>query len=123
MKNSAVEQHSYYSELMLSQFEEIIEQRKKNLFPEGGSSGVSDVLLLDERDRPIYLACRADVSQLEMNANSTGRGITTTAHLREFIELVHLISAECTSIPASELRRYHLDLLRAMGAEMLQKRA
>lgn len=123
MNNSAVEQHSHRSALMLSEFEEIIEQRKQNLFPEGGSTGVSDVLLLDEGDRPLYLACHDDVSQLAFNASGAGRGITTTAHLREFIELVHMISAECTTIPASELRRYHLDLLRAMGAEMLQKRA
>jgi hypothetical protein len=123
MNNFAVELLSPNPALMLSHFREIIDQRKVALFPKGGHEGVSEVLLLDKKDRPLYLACRDDVSDHEITASSLERGITTAAHLREFIELVHLISAECSSIPASELRMYHLDLLRAMGDEILQKRA
>lgn len=121
--NFAVDQLTTNPELMLSHFRGVIEQRKVALFPKGGHEGVTEALLLDKTDRPLYLACLADVSEREISASSLACGIATAAHLREFIELVHLISAECTSIPASELRLYHLDLLRAMGDEILQKRA
>ncbi|EPA94780.1 hypothetical protein [Pseudomonas sp. G5(2012)] len=123
MNNFPVSQISNNPALVLSHFNEIIERRKAALFPEGAHDGVTEVLLLDRRDRPLYLASQVDVTQQEIEASYCERGITTTAHLREFIQLVHEISAACSTIAASELRSYHLDLLRAMRDEMVQKRA
>ncbi|TCV62850.1 hypothetical protein [Pseudomonas fluorescens] len=106
-------------QLRYSHYREIIEQRKRRLFPNGEEEGFADSLLLDRRDRPHYLAALAGISQLEIDAGLGERGIITTEHLREHIELVHQISAECRNVPAFELRLYSLDLLRAMKAEMV----
>lgn len=106
----------------LSHYEEIIQQRQKQLFGDLELEGYERVMLLDPDQRSPYLLCKAAVAEMELREPMASKGVKTPEDLREHIQLVHDLSAVYSNIPASELRCYSLDLLRSMEAEARSRR-
>lgn len=104
----------------LSHYNEIIQNRREALDLQ--SANLPAVLMLDSKeDRKRYLLCLASMKQFESIQGS--RGIHTLTDMQEFIELVDEIATAQHQTPASELRMFHLDLLRSMRSELQAKRA
>ncbi|HEP8970422.1 TPA: hypothetical protein VDU83_002761 [Pseudomonas aeruginosa] len=101
----------------LNHYEEVMQQRQKQLFGDLVMEGHERILLLDPEQRAPYLVCKAAVKEMEMREPLASKGVKTPEDHREFIQLVHDLSTVYSAIPASELRGYSLDLLRSMEKE------
>lgn len=100
--------------VLLSHFEELISQRRKNLGLEG--AGIQGVLLLDVNDRKTYLCCLAAMKHFE---SLHGRlGIQTPADMMEHIQLVEFLALHQSEMTPGDLRKCSLDLLRSMSASL-----
>lgn len=97
--------------VLIAHYEEVISRKRDSLGSE--FSGLPAVMLLCTADRKQYLLCLAAMKRF--NAAKGTMGIKTPADMVEHIQLVERLLLSQSEVPAGELRKFSLSLLRAIS--------